>query len=138
MVFSKITDVDATIEFHHGPIFTLYDICEVELIKFIKTGQKINTFRVADAVIDLHFSLKVNGVLLCKTAHEMVHEQDVFINVSQCIGDVNTYIKENSRYFSPEVKYKIWSYVNMCEHNSSFDKGALDLSIVKTYVKPIS
>ena len=137
-VFSKIFDgVDATVEFHHGPIFTLYDICEVELTKFIQTGQRINTFRVADSVLDLHFAMKVNGVLLCKTAHEMVHEQDVFININQSIGDVNTYIKENGRYFTPEVKYKIWTYLNMCESNDSFDKGGLDLSIVKTYVKPI-
>ena len=137
-VFSKISDVDATIEFHHGPIFTLYDICEVELTKFIKTGQRINTFRVADSVLNLHFDLKVGGVLLCKTAHEMVHEQEVFINVNQCIGDVNTYIKENAKYFTPEVKYKLWSYYNMCQSNESFDKGGLDLAVVKTYVKPIS
>lgn len=137
-VFSKISDVDATIEFHHGPIFTLYDICEVELTKFIKTGQRINTFRVADSVLNLHFDLKINGVLLCKTAHEMVHEQEVFINVNQCIGDINTYIKENAKYFTPEVKYKLWSYYNMCLSNDSFDKGGLDLSVVKTYVKPIS
>lgn len=137
-VFSKISDVDATIEFNHGPIFTLYDICEVELTKFIKTGQRINTFRIADSVLDLHFSMKVNGVLLCKTAHEMFHNQDIFINVKQCIGDVNTYIKENSRYFTPEIKYKIWNYINMCESNDSFDKGGLDLSVIKTYIKPIS
>jgi hypothetical protein len=136
-VFSKISDVDADIEFHHGPIFNLYDICEVELTKFIKTGQRINTFRIADSVIDLHFSMKVNGVLLCRTAHEMFHEQEIFINVNQCIGDVNTYIKENARYFTPEVRYKIWNYVNMCESNDSFDKGALDLAVVKTYIKPI-
>ena len=138
-MFSKIYDnVDATIEFHHGPIFTLYDICEVELTKFIKTGQRINTFRIADSVLDLHFDMKVNGVLLSKTAHEMVHNQDVFINIKQCIGDVNGYIQENAKYFTPEVKYKVWSYVNMCESNDSFDKGGLDLDIVKNYVKPIS
>ena len=137
-IFSKITDDDAPIEFHHGPIFNLYDICEVELTKFIKTGQRINTFRVADAVLDLHFDLKVNGVLLCETAHEMFHEQEVFINVNQCIGDVNTYIQENSKYFTPEVRYKIWTYVKMCESNDSFDLGGLDLNIVKSYIKPIS
>ncbi len=136
-VFSKISDLDADIEFHHGPIFNLYDICEVELTKFIKTGQRINTFRVADSVLDLHFSMKVNGVLLCRTAHEMFHEQEIFINVNQCIGDVNTYIKENSKYFTPEVRYKIWNYVNMCKDNESFDLGGLDLTVVKTYIKPI-
>lgn len=136
-VFSKVSDQYATVEFHHGPIFTLYDICEVELTKFIKTGQRINTFRIADSVIDLHFALKVNGVMLSKTSHEMFHNQDVFINVRQCIGDVNTYIKENSKYFTPEVKYKIWNYMNMCQ-NDSFDNGGLDIATVKKYITPIS
>lgn len=137
-VFSKVSDLDATIEFHHGPIFNLYDICEVELTKFIQTGQRINTFRVADSVLDLHFKLQVNGVLLCKTAHEMFHNQDIFINVKQCIGDVNTYIKENAKYFNPEIRYKIWNYINMCENNDSFDKGGLDMTVIKQYIKPIS
>ena len=135
-VFSKISDIDATIEFHHGPIFSLYDIAELELTKFIKTGQRINTFRLADSILNLHYELKVNGVILSKTAHEMNHNQDVFINVKQCIGDVNTYIKEYQKYFTPEIKYKIWNYINMCENNESFDRGGLDLEIVKQYIKP--
>ena len=138
-VFSKVYDkVDAEIEFHHGPIFTLYDICEVELTKFIQTGQRINTFRVADSVLDLHYKLRVNGVLLCKTAHEMFHNQEVFININQCIGDVNAYIQENGKFFTPEVRYKIWNYINMCNSNESFDKGSLDLAVVKNYVTPIA
>lgn len=137
-VFSKIYDTDATIEFNHGPIFTLYDICEIELTKFIKTGQRINTFRVADSVLDLHFDLKVGGVMMCKTAHEMFHEQELFIHINQHIGDVNGYIKEYAKYFNAEMKYKIWSYIKMCEANDSFDRGGLDLSIVKSYIKPVS
>ena len=138
-VFSKVYDkVDANVEFHHGPIFTLYDICEVELTKFIKTGQRINTFRVADAVLDLHFNMKVNGVLLSTTVHEMVHNQDIFINLNQAIGDVNAYIEENARYFTPEVKYKLWTYAKMCEDNQSFDKGGLDLAVVKKHISPKS
>lgn len=134
-VMSQIHDSDADIEFHHGPIFTLYDICENELMKFIKTGQRINTFRIADSVLDLHFALKVNGVMLCTTIHEAVHNQDTFINIKQSIGDVNAYIAEYSKYFSPEVKYKIWNYIKLCENNPSFDKGFLDIENVKTYVK---
>ena len=136
-VFSKIYDnIDATIEFHHGPIFTLYDICEIELTKFIKTGQRINTFRIAESVLDLHFDMKVNGVLLSKTVHEMAHNNQIFINLNQSIGDINTYIQENHHYFTEEVKYKIWTYIKMCENNDSFDNGILDLEVVKTYINP--
>ena len=134
-VLSKVHDgEDAAVEFHHGPIFTLYDICENQLQKFIKTGQRINTFRTADSVIDLHFAMKVNGVMLSTTMHESVHNQDTFINVNQSIGDVNKYIQEYHQYFSPEVKYKIWNYIKMCENNPSFDKGILDVDSIKTYI----
>ena len=136
-VFNQIYDRDdATVEFHHGPIFTLYDICEVELTKFIQTGQRINTFRIADSVLDLHFKMKVNGVLLCVSAHEMAHNNQFFLNLKQCIGDVNSYIAEYSKYFTPEVKYKIWTYMQMCEKNESFDNGVLDMEVVKNYIKP--
>lgn len=135
-VFSQIYDrVDANVEFHHGPIFTLYDYCEVELTKFLRTGDRVNTFRVADAVLDLHYAMKVNGVILSKTVHEMAHNGDIFLNINQCIGDVNAYIQERSMYFTPEVKYKLYHYAQMCKNNPSFDKGALDLDVVKHYIK---
>lgn len=135
-VFSQVYDkVDANVEFHHGPIFTLYDICEVALTKFIRTGTRINTFRVADDVLQLHFDMKVNGVILSKTVHEMAHNEDIFLNINQSIGDVNAYIQDNARYFTPEVRYKLWTYAKMCRENPSFDKGALDLDVVKSYIK---
>ena len=136
-VFSHVYDkVDATIEFHHGPIFTLYDICEIELTKFLKDGLKTNEFLVADAVLDLHFDLLINGVMLSKTVHEMAHNGDMFISLSQNIGDVNTYIKSREKYFTPELRYKLWTYAQLCKNNPSFDKGALDLEVVKNYLKP--
>lgn len=135
-VMSKVHDkVDANVEFHHGPWFTLYDICETELMKFIKTGQRINTFRLADSVLDLHFQFKVNGVMLATTAHESVHNGDTFINMNQTIGDVNSYIREYANYFTDEMKYKLWTYVEFCKSNPSFDKGVLDMEIVKTYIQ---
>lgn len=135
-VFSHVYDkVDATIEFHHGPVFSLYDICEIELHRFLSEGHKVNVYTVADSVLDLHFQMKINGVMLSKTVHEMAHNGDYFINVSQNIGDINTYIQERARYFTSEIKYKLWNYCKLCESNPSFDKGALDLEVVKTYLK---
>lgn len=133
-VFSHVYDkVDATIEFHHGPVFSLYDICEIELQRFLKEGLRVNVFRVADAVLDLHFQLKINGVMLCRTVHEMAHNGDLFIN--QNIGDVAKYIQERAMYFTPEIKYKLYQYYILAKDNPSFDRGSLDLDIVKNYIK---
>jgi hypothetical protein len=133
-VFSHVYDkVDATIELHHGPIFSLYDICEIELQRFIMDGLRINVFRVADSVLDLHFNMKVNCVMLTKTVHEMAHNGDLFLN--QNIGDVASYIRDRHRYFTPEIRYKIWNYYQLAKDNPSFDRGVLDLETVKTFIK---
>ena len=42
------------IEMHHGPIFTLYDYCEIILEYFIVKKWKISTFRIADLVLEEH------------------------------------------------------------------------------------
>lgn len=134
-VFSKIHDkVDATVEFNHGPIFTLYDICEIALMRFIKTGQRINTFRVANFVLDQHYEMKINGVMMAVTPHEAFHNGDIFVNIDQHIGDVNAYIAENHLYFTEEIKYKIHKYIQLCKENRSFDKGILDIEATSTYI----
>ena len=42
-VFRDVTDEDADIEMHHGPIFTLFDICAIVLEYFIVKKWKIST-----------------------------------------------------------------------------------------------
>ena len=135
-VFSHAFDsVDCNIELHHGPVFTLYDICEIELQRFLHEGLRVNVYRVADAVLDLHFQLKINCIMLSKTAHEMAHNGDLFLNLSQNIGDINSYIIERGRYFPSEIKYKLYHYYQLTKDNPSFDRGALDTEVVKTYLK---
>ncbi len=137
-VSSKITDQDATIEMHHGPLFTLYDICEVILNYFIKSKLKINTFRVADKVIEEHFALRVQFIMLTITNHEAAHNRDLFLNFNQCIGDIDAFIKLYTPYLTDEQKYKIWNYINLCNTSTfgkSFDKGLLDVDYVKKYIR---
>ena len=43
-VSSKIYDTDATIEMHHGPIFTLFDIVSIILNDFLRQNKKIGGF----------------------------------------------------------------------------------------------
>ena len=40
-VLKNVTDEDATIEMHHGPIFTLFDVCCIVLEYFIKKKWKL-------------------------------------------------------------------------------------------------
>lgn len=132
---SKLTGKDVTIEMHHGPIFTLYDIVEVVLQKFIKRGYKINTMRVADVVLQEHFDLNVQIVMLAVTFHEAVHNKDIFLNLKQGFGDSAAFIEKYASYLEDNQKYKIYNYINLCKGNDSFDKGILDVEKIRKMVQ---
>lgn len=134
-VSSHIYDTDATIEMHHGPIFTLFDICEVMLNFFLKKGKKINTVRVADAVLQEHFDLHVQVVMLAITNHEAAHNRDLFLHVNQGIGNLTEFIGIYANFLEDIQKYKVWHYINMCKANPSFDRGYLDIDHVSKVVK---
>jgi len=131
----QLTGQDVTIEMHHGPLFTLYDICEVVLLKFIKKGYKINTMRIADIVLQEHFDLRIQIVMLAVTSHEAVHNKDMFLNLKQGIGDIARFIEDYQAYFEDNQKYKIWNYINLSKNNDSFDKGVLDVDRIKPMFK---
>lgn len=138
-VSPKIHDVDTQIEMHHGPLFTLYDICEVITNYFLMSNFKVNSFRIANQVMQEHWDLRVQVIMLSTTNHEAVHNRDIFINYNQAIGDIDSFIKRYTPYLSDEQKYKIWNYFNLCNNNpafaKSFDRGILDLDYVKKYIK---
>ena len=132
-VLSKVQESDnVEVEMHHGPIFTLYDICEVILNWFLKNGQRINTFRVANKVLDEHYALHVQVIMLSKTMHEAVHNKDIFMHYNQAIGDLNAFIKEYTPYLTDEQKYKIFQYAELCKNpafSKSFDTNRLVASL---------
>lgn len=134
-VSSHIYDTDASIEMHHGPIFTLFDITSVILNYFMKTGKKINTFRIADAVLQEHFDLHVQVVMMAITNHEAAHNKDLFLHVNQGIGNLTEFIDLYKDYLDDIHKYKIWNYLNMCKSNPSFDRGYLDVDHISKVIK---
>lgn len=134
-VTSKIYDDDATIEMHHGPIFTLYDVTSVILNWFLKRNMKINTFRVAKKVIDEHYALRVQVIMMSVTNHEAAHNKDIFNHLNQGIGNINEFLNLYGHCLDDIQKYKIWNFINFCQNNPSFDKGILDLDHVKKYIE---
>ena len=134
-VSSKIYDTDATIEMHHGPIFTLFDITSVILNYYMKTGKKINTMRITNAVLQEHFDMHVQVVMLAVTNHEATHNRDLFLHVNQGIGNLTEFIDLYKDSLDDIHKYKIWNYINMCKANPSFDKGYLDVDHISKVIK---
>ena len=134
-VSSSIYDTDATVEMHHGPIFTLFDYASIMVNHFLNTNKKIDTPRIADALLDEHFDLHIQVVMLATTNHEAAHNRDLFLNVKQGIGDLNRFIELYNKAFDDVHKFKVWNYINMCKNNPSFDTGYLDTPYIEKVIK---
>lgn len=111
---SNLTDEDCSIEMHHGPIFTLYDICDIVLDYYIRKKWKITTFRIADTVLEEHRKNRIQVVMLSTTVHEEVHDREIFINVKQAWGDINAFVKKYGPTFSEHIKEKYNKYLDKC------------------------
>ncbi len=92
-VLGEINDQMAVIEMHHYP-FTLYDIVNIVTAKKIIINEKVTSFLVADEVMKLHYRNKIGLVPLSKTVHELVHSGEIFINLNQVFGNVNSFVDE--------------------------------------------
>lgn len=134
-VSSQIYSCDATIEMHHGPLLTLWDYVSVILNHDLEKGYKISTFRIADKVIQEHFDLHVQVVMLAKTNHEAVHNRDIFLNVRQGFGDVGAFIDKYQKYFSESLKYRIMKYLDICKDTDSFDNNLFDTEKVEKVIR---
>ena len=127
-VLKNITDEDADIEMHHGPIFTLFDICAIVLEYFIIKKWKISTFRVADVVLDEHQKNRIQVVMVSTTVHQEIHNGDIFINYHQAWGDMNAFIKKYGDAMSDEYREQLNRYIDRSLLYDSTDFSILDLN----------
>lgn len=124
-VFGNITDEKATIEMHHGPIFTLFDIVSIILEWYIMNGKEVSTFEIAKVVLQEHFDNHVQVVMLSKTAHQAVHAGKIFISPKQAFGDINPFIDKYMSAMTQEQIDTYNQYVELSENNNTTDNGLL-------------
>ncbi len=127
-VLKNITDEDADIEMHHGPIFTLFDICAIVLEYFVIKKWKISTFRIADVVLDEHQKNRIQVVMVSTTVHQEIHNGDIFINYHQAWGDMNAFIKKYGIAMSDEYREQLNRYIDRSLLYDSTDFSLLDLN----------
>lgn len=127
-VLKNVTDEDCEIEMHHGPIFTLFDICSIVLEYFIQKKWKITTLRVADAVLDEHLKNRVQVVMVSTTVHQEIHNGDIFINYHQAYGDLNAFIKKYRDAISDEYREQLNRYIDRSLLYDSNDFSVLELN----------
>jgi hypothetical protein len=127
-VFKDVTDEDASIELHHGPVWTLYDICAIVLEYFLVKKWKITTMRIADQVLEEHQKNRINCVMLSTTVHEEVHARNIFINLDQTWGDIGAFVNKYWDYMPLEYREKLNRYIDRSLLYDSNDFGVLELN----------
>jgi hypothetical protein len=127
-ILGNISREDAVLEIHHGPLFTLFDICLVVLNHLIANNDKnITTFNVAKIVLDEHRLGDVQFVVLSKTAHQLIDTGEIFINLNQGIGDIQSFINRYRDGIDEVMVDKINRYIDMSKKFESTDNGILEL-----------
>lgn len=127
-VFKNITDEDADIEMHHGPIFTLFDYCAIVLEYFIIKKWKISTTKIADAVLDEHQKNRIQIVMVSSTVHEEIHKGNIFINRHQAYGNLQEFIDKYDIAISDEYREQLNRYIDRSLLYDSTDFGVLELN----------
>ncbi len=127
-VLKDISDEDADIEMHHGPIFNLFDICSIVLEYFLLKKWKISTFRVADVVLQEHMRNRVQVVMVSTTVHQEIHDGEIFINYHQAYGNLNEFIKKYKDAISNEYRDQINKYIDKSLLYNSNDFSVLELN----------
>lgn len=127
-VLRNVTDEDADIEMHHGPVFTLFDVCAIVLEYFLLKKWKVTTFRIADAVLTEHQKNRVQVVMVSTTVHQEIHNGDIFINYHQAWGDLQAFIHKYKNAISDEYRNQLNRYIDRSLLHDSEDFGVLQLN----------
>ena len=127
-VLKNVDDEDASIEMHHGPVFTLYDYCAIVVEYFLAKKWKITTMRIANQVLEEHQRNRIQVVMLSETIHEEVHARNIFINMEQAFGNLPAFLEKYGWVLSAEYKEKLNKYIDRSLLYDSSDFGILQLN----------
>lgn len=118
-----------SIEIHHEP-FTLFDITQIVLEKWIAENKKINPILIAEEVMKLHYQNKVGLIPLSITVHELVHSGKLFIPLQNVYGDFISFFEEYEPYISNDLKDILQIKLKMSKELENLDMSILEKKYV--------
>lgn len=130
-VLSSLTDDRVTVEMHHGPIFTLYDYCEIMVDHFLRKKQKITTFRVAKQVLDEHWKNRIQVVMLSTSIHEQVTNREIWLNMQMAWGDLHSFLKIYKLNGDLKEKYNRYVDESMMKDSTTYEILRLNEKLFK-------
>lgn len=127
-------DTKVKLEMHHGPIFNLFDICDIVTKALVKRKKLriITTFDVADLVLEEHRKFNIMTVMLSKTPHKGNHNKqgkNVFVNIKSTVGRIDRFIDNYFDGLEDEHIEMIMHYLEELEKAGpdSVDNGLFDV-----------
>jgi hypothetical protein len=114
-----------SIEIHHEP-FTLFDLTQIVLVKWLQTDIKINAFKIAEEVMKLHYQNKVGLIPLSITVHDLVHSGRLFVPLQNVRGQFIDFLEEYDEYIPYETKDKLEIKLKMSKEIENQDLSILE------------
>lgn len=123
--YGKIDTNKVTLEMHHGPMFNLFEIISIITDHMLSEWNLVCTMDVVDEVLTAHELKLVQTIMLTETAHQMVHDGDIFTHYHQAFGDIMGFIKRYKNGFKKEHCHTMKTYLSYCELNNATDNDML-------------
>lgn len=121
-------DSKVKLEMHHGPIFNLFDICDIITKATLKRKSipVITEFDIADLVLEEHRLGNIMTVMLSKSVHRGNHPKNgpsVFIDIKATVGRIDRFIDRWHDGMEKEHHEMIQRYIEECHNaeNGTFD-----------------
>ena len=113
-------DSKVKLEMHHGPIFNLFDICDIVTRACLKRGTitPLTEFDVADLVLEEHRLGNIMTVMLSKTAHKGGHPKsgrNIFVDIHATVGRIDRFIDRWEDGMQEEHIEMITRYIEECK-----------------------
>lgn len=114
-----------SIEIHHEP-FTLFDITQTVLNKYLITGLELNYFKISEEIMKIHYQGRVGLVPLSSTVHQLVGEGKLFIPLQNVYGDFISFLEEYDMFIPDDLKDILEVKLKMSKEIQELDLSLLE------------
>ena len=136
-IFGNITEEmvgSKGLEMHHNGI-TIFDIAVILCNHILNIKGKICTFDIVHMLRKVHENHQVPLVMICKTAHQLYHNEEEFIlPSSMCFGNWISLIYEYMDGLTYGIAKKLFYWIKVSQEHTNDDKLNSDLIQLRDHI----
>ena len=126
---SNKNGASVSIEIHHEP-FTLFDITNIVVEKYIDSGYELNPLLIAEEVMSLHYKNMVGLIPLSITVHQLVHDGSLFVPLQNVYGNYIQFLEEYGEFVSDSIKSVLETKLRLSKDIETPDMSILEKKYV--------